>query len=87
MQGVHDPSGTVLNYLMSGSKFVVANLWDVTDVDIDKLSMKCMSTLLVAGCAATGHVSTALVESRSACKLKCAVGFAPVMYGVPTLLK
>ena len=42
MQGVHDPSGAVLNYLVGGAPFVVANLWDVTDRDIDRLSVDCM---------------------------------------------
>lgn len=88
-QGVHDPSGTVLCYLMSGARFVIGNLWDVTDIDIDKLSMKCMTDLLessndVGDCKPSKNVSTALIEAREACKLKCAVGFAPVVYGVPT---
>jgi separase len=106
-QGVHDPSGTVLSYLISGAPFVIGNLWDVTDVDIDKLSMRCMDDVLSptetetetaagaeaetgAGAAAGGggrgsaDVPSALVAARAACKLKCAVGFAPVMYGVPT---
>jgi separase len=42
VQGVHDPIGAALNYLMGGATFVVGNLWDVTDKDIDKLSMESM---------------------------------------------
>jgi separase len=42
IQGVHDPAGAVLNYLIGGAPFVVANLWDVTDRDIDRLSVDCM---------------------------------------------
>lgn len=37
--GVHDALGTAVYYLLAGAPFVVANLWDVTDKDIDKLCM------------------------------------------------
>ena len=89
-QGVHDRCGRVLNYLTSGSPFVIGNLWDVTDVDIDKLSMSCMGTALGTGSPTditnvfhSTTVASSLVEARSVCKLKCAVGYAPVMYGLP----
>ncbi|KAJ3025875.1 UNVERIFIED_CONTAM: hypothetical protein HDU68_006547 [Siphonaria sp. JEL0065] len=36
--GEFDVSGTALNYLMGGSRSIVANLWDVTDRDIDRFS-------------------------------------------------
>jgi separase len=38
-RGVHDALGTALYYLIAGAPFVVGNLWDVTDKDIDKLCM------------------------------------------------
>lgn len=44
--GVHDPSGMALSYMIAGAPFVLANLWDVTDKDIDRLSMSCMDTVL-----------------------------------------
>jgi separase len=31
-----------VSYLLGGADYVVANLWDVTDKDIDKLSIECM---------------------------------------------
>lgn len=37
--GVHDALGTAVYYLLAGAPCVVANLWDVTDKDIDKLCM------------------------------------------------
>ncbi|KAJ3044989.1 hypothetical protein HDV00_012409 [Rhizophlyctis rosea] len=40
--GEFDPSGTALNYLMAGSPALVANLWDVTDRDIDRFSRSMM---------------------------------------------
>jgi separase len=78
-QGVFDPSGPALNYLLAGAPFVVGNLWDVTDKDIDKLSLECMRLLLDE----EENVASALASSRKVCKLKFAVGCAPVVYGIP----
>jgi separase len=143
-----------LNYLLGGADSVLANLWDVTDRDIDKLSMECMR-LFFGGCAVphseisgdtqgryqimdeerctggeshgilrgkdargkegdssrgrgknTGgsrpsssigfsfhetpegglSLAHALSASRKICKLKNAVGCAPVIYGIPRKL-
>lgn len=38
-EGVFEPYGTVYNYLLGGSPMVLANLWDVTDKDIDKFTI------------------------------------------------
>lgn len=96
-QGIHDPSGVSSAYLSSGASFVVGNLWDVTDVDIDKLSMNCMSSLLSFDVhdkanskgrfqdEASDDIGIVLQNARSVCKLKCAVGFSPVIYGIPEL--
>ncbi|KAL2635365.1 hypothetical protein R1flu_006844 [Riccia fluitans] len=37
-RGLYEPFGTVLSYLMAGCPSVIANLWDVTDGDIDRFS-------------------------------------------------
>jgi separase len=120
--GVHDPYGGAVAYLLSGASFVVGNLWDVTDGDIDKLSMNCMGSLfhcdvtpdastssrkktvkstsllhendwsepsktpesdLSLSAPCDGAIAKAIVNARSVCKLRRAVGFAPVMYGIP----
>lgn len=114
---VHDPQGVAISYLLGGAQYVVANLWDVTDKDIDKLSMECMRLcfghdggvpLAEVANAAPSIFSTknkqcdvavnpsplttsepallpaeALAASRTICKLKNAVGCAPVIYGLP----
>ncbi|CAG8500770.1 1932_t:CDS:10 [Ambispora gerdemannii] len=36
--GEFDPSGVALSYIMAGCPALVANLWDVTDGDLDRLS-------------------------------------------------
>ncbi len=84
-RGVHDPAGTALTYLRHGAAFVVGNLWDITDRDIDRLSISCMQQIFTND-ANNGikDLSSALISSRDVCKLKWAVGGAPVLYGLPT---
>jgi separase len=36
--GLYEPSGPILGYLMAGCPTAVANLWDVTDRDIDRFA-------------------------------------------------
>ena len=98
-----------MNYLLGGAQYVLANLWDVTDKDIDKLSMECMRMFFDGTAASSVTSSTvqcdkvlgpevmlkstqqpfllaqALTTSRNVCKLKNAVGCAPVMYGIPKM--
>ena len=38
LRGDYEPVGAVLSYLMAASPAAVANLWDVTDGDIDRFS-------------------------------------------------
>ena len=86
LQGVHDPTGVALQYLIRGSPFVLGNLWDVTDKDIDKLSVACMSSLFDKRSLRGDNrvaVAEALAASRAVCKMMYAVGSAPVMYGLP----
>ena len=78
--GVHDPFGTAINYLLGGAKFVVGNLWDVTDKDLDKISVECMSKYLSLD--NTSDFSEITHNSRSVCKLPYIVGCAPVVYGL-----
>ena len=97
-QGVYDPYGPALNYLLGGAAFVVGNLWDVTDKDIDKLSMKCMeltfpdngNRMIISNDNGDIHndqyVKLSLVDSlnlsRMECKMKYIVGCSPVLYGL-----
>ena len=41
-RGYHESNGALLTLVEKGSPFVVGNLWDVTDRDLDRLSMDCM---------------------------------------------
>lgn len=72
----------------------MANLWDVTDRDIDRFSEAVLAswlgqdvdnlTLKQGLCAdQTVCVSTSITNSRTACRLTSLIGAAPVCYGIP----
>ncbi|TFK48944.1 hypothetical protein OE88DRAFT_1737166 [Heliocybe sulcata] len=95
--GDFDPIGTPYNYMLAGCPTLVANLWDVTDRDIDKFSQAVFDKLDLtldgvknrkSGKNKRQEVSVvqAVAESRVACKLKYLTGAAPVVYGIPFYL-
>eukprot|EP00198_Chlamydomonas_reinhardtii_P000240 XP_001689575.1 separase, cell cycle protease [Chlamydomonas reinhardtii] len=49
LHGAYDPAGAVVAYAVAGSPAVVANLWDVTDRDIDRYCQALLRNWL--GCA------------------------------------
>jgi separase len=70
------------------SASLVANLWDVTDRDIDKLSSAVMHDLHLDADHIGASPSTmsnvqAVNRNRDECKLKYLTGAAPVVYGIP----
>lgn len=71
----------------SDSPSLVANLWDVTDRDIDRLSSAVLSSMYLDGGEreVEGGLSTAqaVAKARTECKLRFLTGAAPVVYGVP----
>ena len=95
--GEFDPWGTVLNYLMSSSRAIVANLMDVTDKDIDRFSHSLMKHWGLSCGSTSGSGSTSgdhsynlcesVALSRDACILKYLVGSSPVVYGLPVYIK
>ena len=72
------PTGMALAYLHARCPALVANLWDVTDADIDRF---CRATL--EQCTRGGSLLQAVAQARSACKLRFLTGAAAVCYGVP----
>ncbi|KAL0042551.1 hypothetical protein WJX79_003322 [Trebouxia sp. C0005] len=92
--GQYEPSGPVLAYLMAGCPVAIANLWDVTDRDIDRFSKEVLSKWieLVPEEGSSGQhdmvqqsvcVSASVAMSRKACRLAALIGAAPVCYGIP----
>jgi separase len=90
-RGVFDADGPVHAYLMAGARCVVGNLWDVTDKDIDAYTIAVLREWLLANDGIAHKTAATLTlellqvmhSRRSVCKLKYAVGAAPVMYGLP----
>ncbi|GJE92064.1 cysteine peptidase C50 [Phanerochaete sordida] len=95
--GDFDRIGTPYNYMLSGCPTLVANLWDVTDRDIDKFSQAVFDKMhltqdRVAKWTPKKHaedatsIVAAVAQSRDVCKLKYLTGAAPVVYGIPFYL-
>ncbi|KAH9812227.1 peptidase family C50-domain-containing protein [Melampsora americana] len=86
-QGDFDPSGTPYAYMIAGCPSLVANLWDVTDKDIDRLAMDLFKKTGLHPSDDPNrepvNISQALAESRSVCQLRYLNGAAPVVYGMP----
>ncbi|KIO19106.1 hypothetical protein M407DRAFT_31256 [Tulasnella calospora MUT 4182] len=90
--------GTPNHYMLAGCPTLVANLWDVTDREIDRVATAVMSKLRIegeylnpkgkntSGDASAVSVVQAVAEARESCKLKYLTGAAPVVYGIPFYL-
>ncbi|KTW31077.1 separase [Pneumocystis jirovecii RU7] len=100
--GDFEPIGIATSYLLAGCPALVANLWDVTDKDIDRFSthvLKCWGLVPNGpeGCqnedsgpgalGARASLAEAVAFSRDQCVLKYLNGAAPVIYGVPVYLE
>ncbi|KAJ1452741.1 peptidase family C50-domain-containing protein [Pelagophyceae sp. CCMP2097] len=81
--GFLEPRGVAVDLLAYGCPCVVANLWDVTDRDVDKLTLN-----LLANWVKRPEESAAslLPAAREECKLRYLNGAAAVVYGVPLSL-
>ncbi|CAA21959.1 separase/separin [Schizosaccharomyces pombe] len=88
--GSFEPWGTPLDYLSAGCPTLVANLWDVTDKDIDRFSLKMLESWGLfenkAPFVNSTSICTAVSESRSCCHLRYLNGAAPVIYGIPAYI-
>lgn len=89
-EGIFGPDGAVLSYLRAGSPAVLAMLWDVTDRDIDQLSVQVIQRWLlsdneedIGGGSGRVPLARVLQEARQVCKLKYLNGHAVVCYGLP----
>ncbi|KAK9332556.1 peptidase family C50-domain-containing protein [Lipomyces starkeyi] len=91
--GNFEPWGTPMNYLIAGCPLLVANLWDVTDKDIDKFSHEMFRLWGLYDLASketkknvtseTYSIGVAMAKARDICNLKYLNGAAPVLYGIP----
>lgn len=67
------------------SPFVLGNLWDVTDRDIDRFTKALLEAWFSAGSGAP--LLSYMGSSRQATHLKHLIGAAPVVYGLPLHLE
>ncbi|CAM9174332.1 unnamed protein product, partial [Ectocarpus sp. 8 AP-2014] len=88
--GDFEPMGMATSYLAGGSPAVVANLWDVTDKDIDRFSVALLEAFVGKGGASdrgrgkpANTLAHAVAQSRAECKMPFIIGYAPVCYGIP----
>lgn len=89
--GDYDPWGTPMTYMIAGCPMLLANMWDVTDKDIDLFSTCMLERWGVLpppnpgmGVSAIGE---AVRDSRDDCNLRFLNGAAPVVYGIPLKIK
>lgn len=85
-----------LHLTNTSSPTLVANLWDVTDKDIDKLCQAVLTKMSLSGPEIASQSTksakqptslvSAVAQSRDSCKLKYLTGAAPVVYGIPFYL-
>ncbi|XP_034537905.1 separin [Notolabrus celidotus] len=85
VRGDQEGQGIILNYLIAGCPFVLGNLWDVTDRDIDRFTKALLESWLSAGSGAP--LLDYMGPSRQATHLKHLIGAAPVVYGLPVHLQ
>lgn len=87
-QGDLDRTGTPNDYVLAGSPCLVANLWDVTDKDCDRLTAAVMDGLGLGGGRYEGiSVVQAVSKARTVTNLPYLTGGAAVVYGVPVYLE
>jgi len=80
LQGDFEPSGMAAAYFSAGCPALVANMWDVTDKDIDRFTEESVRAFTDRpGCS----LAEALAAGRLVCKFRGLTGLAPVCYGVP----
>ena len=73
------------NYLVSlCSPALVANLWDVTDADIDRFCQSLLKLWLDDPAAVS--LLDCVARSRAACKLPWLIGTSPIVYGIPSCI-
>lgn len=89
--GDYEPWGTPVSYLVAGCPMLVANMWDVTDKDIDKFSSGMLERWGAfppsnPAMNTTMSIGEAIRSSRDECNLKFLNGAAPIVFGLPLSL-
>uniref|UniRef100_A0AAQ5X602 separase n=1 Tax=Amphiprion ocellaris TaxID=80972 RepID=A0AAQ5X602_AMPOC len=85
VRGDQEGQGIILDYLIAGCPFILGNLWNVTDRDIDRFTKALLEPWFSAesGASLLDYIGPA----RQAPQLKHLIGAAPVVYGLPVHLQ
>lgn len=82
--GELEPTSNVFNWLVCGAPMVVANLWDITDKDIDNFSDSVFAKWgFLPDQQHQVDICRAVASSRDSCTLKHLNGAAPIVHGLP----
>ena len=84
-QGELEAHGMVHYYLSAGCPAVVANLWPVTDRDIDLFLEKLLQIWMTD--SQGENLAHCVSKAREVCKLEYMNGAAPVVYGLPLFVR
>ncbi|CAH8678165.1 unnamed protein product [Schistosoma rodhaini] len=89
--GRHEPYTSLFNHLIAGCPFVCGLLWDVTDRDVDRFTLKFLTNWLGKDGSDDEHdakpretLGQSIFNATSACKLKHLVGKSVIVYGIPS---
>ena len=98
----YDPTGIAMAHLLAGAPSVVANLWEVSDRDADKITLAMVESITHRPLSVTVHgkipasyrvvenyrgdIDVAVSAFRSACRLPYVNGAPLVNYGLPVRL-
>ncbi|KAK6462122.1 separin protein [Scheffersomyces coipomensis] len=88
--GIFEHHGNVYNWLTCGAPMVLVNLWDVTDKDIDQFSLSVFEKWGILSNQPRikqWNISEAVGTSRNCCTLPYLNGSAPIVYGLPLVIK
>ena len=86
LEGERDASSYSQSYMIRGSRCVVGNLWDVTDVDLDTITKSLVEQLkseIVKEDASRNSLVACVNRAKEYCKYPFINGAAMVCYGVP----
>ena len=65
LNGCYAPVGTSLSYMLAGAPIVVANLWEVTDLDIDRFAKVVLKSFLEErSMSSTGCIQCSLLAEE-----------------------
>ncbi|PJF17829.1 hypothetical protein PSACC_02345 [Paramicrosporidium saccamoebae] len=78
--GSYNAEGALLAFQTAKSPLLLANLWDVTDRDIDKLTIAFLRGLRLPGRLDIKQYADSLQKARSSCLLRLLNGAAPILY-------